>query len=106
VPWFYRLKKTLLASWMEGHAVEEGRHHLSKAGLPYFEYPDDAAWSFAAMWRREVMMNMFRSPPRWRPCPSRVEVEASIARAKEILYKDAKLYKVEIPTCLGIQSRV
>jgi acetyltransferase len=39
------------------------------------------------MWRREVMMSMFRSPPRWRPCPSRVEVETRIAKSKEILYK-------------------
>lgn len=80
-------QKPLLASWMGGKAVEEGRHFLSKSGIPCFSYPDDAAWSFAAMWRREVMLNMFRSPPRWRPCPSKTEVEARIAKAREILYK-------------------
>ena len=79
--------KPLLASWMGGGAVKEGRHILSSSGIPCFEYPDDAAWSFAAMWRRSFTLNVFRTPPRWRPCPSRAEMETRIAKAREILYK-------------------
>ena len=81
------IQKPLLTSWMGGGAVEKGRHIFSSSGIPCFEYPDDAAWSFAAMWRRTAMLNMFRIPPRKRPCPSKAEVEARIAKAREILYR-------------------
>ena len=80
-------QKPILASWMGGHAVEEGRRILASSGIPCFEYPDEAAWSFAAMWRRSGLMKMFHTPPRWRPCPSKTQVETRIAKAREILYK-------------------
>ena len=80
-------QKPLLTSWMGGKAVMEGRHILSSSGIPCFEYPDDAAWSFAAMWRRSSMLNMFRSPPRWRPCLPKEKIESRMTKAREILYK-------------------
>ena len=43
--------KPLLASWMGAEAVREGTEILSHAQIPVFEYPDDAAKTFAIMWR-------------------------------------------------------
>ncbi len=42
--------KPLLASWMGGETVQEGRRILWDAAIPTFEYPDDAAKAFATMW--------------------------------------------------------
>ncbi len=44
-------QKPLLASWMGGESVAEGVKILSDAQIPVFEYPDDAAKTFASMWR-------------------------------------------------------
>ncbi len=44
-------KKPLLASWMGGESVREGSNILSNAQIPVFVYPDDAARTFAMMWR-------------------------------------------------------
>ena len=44
-------EKPLLASWMGGDAVAEGIKILTKGGVPVFEYPDEAAKTFGAMWR-------------------------------------------------------
>lgn len=43
--------KPILASWMGGESVAEGAQILSAEKIPVFEYPDDAAATFAAMWR-------------------------------------------------------
>lgn len=43
--------KPILASWMGGESVREGTEILSHAQIPVFEYPDDAAKTFAQMWR-------------------------------------------------------
>ena len=43
--------KPLLASWMGGKAVEEGRSVLTHAEIPSFPYPDTAARIFNYMWR-------------------------------------------------------
>ncbi len=44
-------QKPLLTSWMGGASVKEGAEILSHAQIPVFEYPDDAAQTFATMWR-------------------------------------------------------
>lgn len=44
-------QKPILASWMGGESVREGAEILSHAQIPVFEYPDDAAKTFATMWR-------------------------------------------------------
>ena len=41
--------KPLLASWMGGPEVEDGRAALSRAGIPVFAYPDTAARAFGAI---------------------------------------------------------
>ena len=43
--------KPVLASWMGGPGVAEGRHILRKAGIPTFNYPDTAARVFDHAWR-------------------------------------------------------
>jgi len=44
-------RKPVLASWMGGAAVEEGRNVLNAAGIPTYDYPDAAARAFAFMWQ-------------------------------------------------------
>ncbi len=41
----------LLASWMGGETVRKGMEILSDAQIPVFEFPDDAAKTFAKMWQ-------------------------------------------------------
>ena len=43
--------KPLFASWMGGLSVSDGAALLSHAQIPVFNYPDDAARTFAAMWK-------------------------------------------------------
>lgn len=51
VPYSHLVGKPLLASWMGGETVSEGIRILSESHIPVFEYPDDAAKTFAMMWR-------------------------------------------------------
>ncbi len=43
--------KPILASWSGGLEVAPGEAILNKAGIPTFEYPDDAARAFTYMWQ-------------------------------------------------------
>jgi len=43
--------KPLLTSWMGGTRAKTGRNILTEAGIPMFDYPDDAARAFSNMWR-------------------------------------------------------
>lgn len=43
--------KPILASWSGGKEVAVGEAILNKAGIPTFEYPDDAAQAFTYMWQ-------------------------------------------------------
>ncbi|MGC2419385.1 MAG: acetate--CoA ligase family protein, partial [Candidatus Acidiferrales bacterium] len=51
VPYAKGQRKPLLASWMGGMEVEQGRAILNAAGIPTFDYPDTAARAFEYMWR-------------------------------------------------------
>jgi acetyltransferase len=55
--------RPLLASWMGGPEVDEGRAVLSRAGIPVFAYPDTAARAFAAMWRRTAALRALYETP-------------------------------------------
>jgi acetyltransferase len=44
------IKKPVLASWMGGSRMQLAAAVLNDARIPTFEYPDDAARSFAYMW--------------------------------------------------------
>ena len=43
--------KPLLTSWMGGSRAKTGRVILNEAGIPMFDYPDEAAKAFANLWR-------------------------------------------------------
>lgn len=43
-------EKPILASWMGGKTVAEGIDILNQAHIPTFEYPDEAAATYARMW--------------------------------------------------------
>jgi acetyltransferase len=56
-------EKPLLASWMGGAFVEAGVQLLNQAQIPTFSYPDDAAWSFATMWRyKQALQSLYETP--------------------------------------------
>jgi acetyltransferase len=51
VPYAQGTGKPVVASWMGGAEVAAGTSILNGAGIPTFDYPDDAARSFTNMWR-------------------------------------------------------
>lgn len=56
-------EKPIIASWMGGDTVLKGIQILSQAKIPSFEYPDDAAWSFAKMWNyHENLQSLYETP--------------------------------------------
>jgi acetyltransferase len=61
---FAQLKtKPILASWIGGAGVAPGKAILDKEGIPTFEYPDDAARSFCAMWRYSQNLDALYETP-------------------------------------------
>lgn len=56
--------KPILASWMGGASVAKGIEILNQANIPAFEYPDDAAATFAAMWRYSRNIKALYESPR------------------------------------------
>ena len=82
-------QKPIIASWMGGNGVAEGRKILSRSRISSFEYPDDAAWSFATLWKHSKNMDAFCVPPRWRPFATQEEVAARVAKAKELIHTAA-----------------
>lgn len=45
----HKYDKPILASWMGGDDVREGQDILNNAGIPTFDYPDDAVKAFASL---------------------------------------------------------
>jgi acetyltransferase len=79
--------KPILASWMGGDAVGAGRSILNGAGIPTFNYPDDAARTFHAMWRfSETLRGLYETPSLPAepdgPAPDRTAVDAIIQAAR------------------------
>jgi acetyltransferase len=57
--------KPILASWMGGEHVAAGVDILSKAGIPTFAFPDDAARAFGHMWRYAYnLRGLYETPAR------------------------------------------
>jgi acetyltransferase len=57
------LAKPLLASWMGGSRMQLAADVLNESRIPTFEYPDDAARSFAYMWRYSSnLMALYETP--------------------------------------------
>ncbi len=61
---FSHLKdRPLLASWMGGSFVKRGIQLLNESNIPTFNYPDDATWCFATMWRHsENLTSLYETP--------------------------------------------
>lgn len=56
-------KKPLFGSWMGGNSVEMGRQILAAHSIPCFSYPDEAAQTFATMWRYSKSLdNLYKTP--------------------------------------------
>lgn len=57
------IKKPLIASWMGGSRMQLAADVLNDAHIPTFEYPDDAARSFAYMWRYTLNLRALYEAP-------------------------------------------
>lgn len=56
-------KKPVLTSWMGGPTVEEARDIFSKVSIPCFSYPDEAAKTFATMWKyAKSLKDLYKTP--------------------------------------------
>ncbi|MFY9923538.1 MAG: acetate--CoA ligase family protein [Opitutaceae bacterium] len=83
--------KPLLTSWMGGTRAKTGRVILSEAGIPMFDYPDDAARAFANMWRyskslqprEEVSAGVVQSAPFWDAKAAEARVSALIGSIRK-----------------------
>lgn len=49
-----KIRKPILASWMGGAGVMDGRAILDEAGIPTYDYPDSAAEMFTYMFQYSV----------------------------------------------------
>ena len=54
------IRKPLLASWMGGSGVMDGRKILDEAGIPTYDYPDSAAEMFSYMYQYSVNVSQVR----------------------------------------------
>ena len=55
--------KPILASWSGGQEIAAGEAILNKAGIPTFEYPDDAAQAFTYMWQSTFNLKTLYETP-------------------------------------------
>ncbi len=55
--------KPILASWSGGVEVAAGEAILNKAGIPTFEYPDDATRAFTYMWQSTYNLRTLYETP-------------------------------------------
>lgn len=77
--------KPILASWMGGAAVQEGRDILNAAGIPTYDFPDTAARAFALMWRYgENLRALYETPVRM-PWTALEEDSSTKARATTLI---------------------
>lgn len=85
-PYSRSTRKPVLASWMGGKSVAEGKAILNAAGIPTFAYPDTAARAFNYMWRYSYnIRGLYETPtaadePQAGE-PTRCKVEAILERA-------------------------
>jgi acetyltransferase len=77
--------RPLLASWMGGRSVEEGRRLLNEAGIPTYDYPDTAARVFALMWQHSRNLRALYETPAFL-CEATDSAELH-ARASRIIHK-------------------
>ena len=81
--------KPVLASWMGGATVSAGEGILNRAGIPTFEFPDEAAQAFNYMWRyAENLHHLYEMPAfsgaEGQEAPDRQTVGEIIAAARNV----------------------
>ena len=77
--------RPLLASWMGGSTVTEGREILSNAGIPIYPFPDTACRMFNYMWRYSSnLKSLYETPfmPQGSDVPDRNDAKALIEKAR------------------------
>lgn len=74
--------KPILASWSGGQEVAAGEAILNKAGIPTFEYPDDAAQAFTYMWQLTYNLKTLYQTP---SLPKDDDAGPDRARARAII---------------------
>jgi acetyltransferase len=80
--WSDRPQAPILAAWMGGDAVSEGARLLSRAGIPAFAFPDEAARAFTYLWRYSANLRALNETP---TLVSGEPPDFDVARASEIL---------------------
>jgi acetyltransferase len=75
--------KPVLASWMGGDTVAEGKRVLREIGIPDFAYPDTACRAFTYMWRySENLRALYETPS---PAEIMEESADRVGKARAIL---------------------
>ena len=75
-------QKPVLASWMGGESVAAGRELLNAAGIPTFDYPDEAARAWILLWRRVERLPLIAEARRVASLQPAPMAEARAALAK------------------------
>ncbi len=80
--------KPLLATWMGGHDVAEGKTILNENNIPVLPYPDSAARVFDAMWRYNYVLSALYETPTFHPddgedVQDRVQARGIVETARE-----------------------
>jgi acetyltransferase len=80
--------KPVLASWMGGSDIAAGEDILNRAGIPTFEFPDEAAQAFNYMWRYSQKLQVLYDTPVFsvaegEDAPNRELVQQIISRARQ-----------------------
>ncbi len=75
--------KPVLAAWMGGEAVEEGRAAFHRAGIPCFGYPEAPARAFSLIWQHRRNLELLYETPRLQVDPE--TLGEAIRRSEEIL---------------------
>ncbi len=87
--------KPLLASWMGGDAVAEGKNILNKFDIPTFPFPETAATVFNYLWKRWYnLQGLFETP-------SGVVSEEKILRKQHDIEKLIEKHRKNAQTRLG-----
>jgi len=74
--------KPVLASWMGGAGVAAGVEILNRAGIPTFEFPDEAARAFCQMWHyADNLRGLYETPERRHESESRPDATGAVLAA-------------------------
>jgi len=84
-PYANSLGKPFLASWMGGTMVAFGDEILNRAGIPTFEYPDDACKAFNYMWQYAYNLKGLYETPDAKSSAGEVDRKAASDMIQKVL---------------------